>query len=145
MWYGVTIDGFWTEYRIYWTLRYRAWPHFTVHYYTHASVHSHVFTAVAYGGRSFSSGFPNCPWSQLPASHRNTKQPQQSSNYLINCNEVKVMLRPTVSRSGLSSCQAPIWGPITDFYYCQTVEGLFMWGRPLWREDGSVVYNCCWP
>jgi hypothetical protein len=18
-------------------------------------------------------------------------------------------------------------------------------GRPLWREDGSVVYNCCWP
>jgi hypothetical protein len=31
--------------------------------------------------------------------------------------------------------KAPIWGLRPDFYYCQT----------LWREDGPVVYNCCWP
>jgi hypothetical protein len=24
-------------------------------------------------------------------------------------------------------CQAPIWGPRLDFYYCQTVMGLLMW------------------
>jgi hypothetical protein len=28
----------------------------------------------------------------------------------------------------LSWYQAPIWGPKRDFYYCQTVAGLLMWG-----------------
>jgi hypothetical protein len=37
------------------------------------------------------------------------------------------MLRPTVSRPVLSWCQAPIWGPRPDFYYCQTLAGLLMW------------------
>jgi hypothetical protein len=87
--------------------------------------------------------------------------------------------------ASLSWCQAPIWALRPDFYYCQTVAGLLMWGalsqseseshcdwrpvslfilvscpvwgswpdvrycltvtvlslggRPLWREDGSVV------
>jgi hypothetical protein len=44
----------------------------------------------------------------------------------------------------LSCCQASIWGPRPDFYYCQTVAGLLNVGHPLWREDGSVIYNCCW-
>jgi hypothetical protein len=22
---------------------------------------------------------------------------------------------------------------------------IFLGGRPLWREDGSVIYTCCWP
>jgi hypothetical protein len=35
------------------------------------------------------------------------------------------MLRPTAS---LSSCQAPIWGLRPDFYYCQIVADLLMWG-----------------
>jgi hypothetical protein len=46
--------------------------------------------------------------------------------------------------ASLSWCQAPIWRPRLDFYYCQTVAGLLMWGHPLWWEDGSVVCNCCW-
>jgi hypothetical protein len=25
-------------------------------------------------------------------------------------------------------CQAPIWGPKPDFYHCQTIAGLLMWG-----------------
>jgi hypothetical protein len=30
--------------------------------------------------------------------------------------------------ASLSCCQAPIWGLRPDFYYCQTVAGLLMWG-----------------
>jgi hypothetical protein len=29
--------------------------------------------------------------------------------------------------ASLSSCQTPIWGPRSDFYYCQSVAGLLMW------------------
>jgi hypothetical protein len=39
--------------------------------------------------------------------------------------------------------KAPIWGLGPDFYYCQTVTGLLMWGT-LSQEDRSVVYNCSW-
>jgi hypothetical protein len=39
--------------------------------------------------------------------------------------KAKVMLRPSVS---LSRNKAPISGLRPDFYYCQTVAGLFMWG-----------------
>jgi hypothetical protein len=73
--YGVTIDGVWISNWIYWTvtLRYSSWLYFTIHYYTHTSVHIHVFTsrcsvAASNGGRSPSSGFPKCPRHQLPAS-----------------------------------------------------------------------------
>jgi hypothetical protein len=34
--------------------------------------------------------------------------------------------------------KAPVWGLRPDLYYCLT-------GRPIWREEGSVVYNSCWP
>jgi hypothetical protein len=47
--------------------------------------------------------------------------------------------------ASLSWFQAPIWGPRPDFYYCQTTAGFFYVGPPLWRENGSVVYNCCLP
>jgi hypothetical protein len=30
--------------------------------------------------------------------------------------------------ASLSWCQAPIWGLGPDFYYCQTIAGLLMWG-----------------
>jgi hypothetical protein len=30
--------------------------------------------------------------------------------------------------ANLSWNKAPIWGLRPDFYYCQTVAGLFMWG-----------------
>jgi hypothetical protein len=48
---------------------------------------------------------------------------------------------PTFSRP-LSWCRAPIWGSwqvlLSDNWWFLSV------GCPLWREDGSVVYNCCW-
>jgi hypothetical protein len=40
----------------------------------------------------------------------------------------------------LSSREVFVWGQRPDVCYCQTVAG-----PPLWREDGSVVCNCCWP
>jgi hypothetical protein len=29
--------------------------------------------------------------------------------------------------ASLSWCQAPIWGPTSDFYFCQAVAGLLIW------------------
>jgi hypothetical protein len=55
------------------------------------------------------------------------------------------MLWPTVSRPVCLWCQAPIWGVRPDFYYCQDSCGFVDVGLWLWREDGSAVYNCCWP
>jgi hypothetical protein len=52
-----------------------------------------------------------------------------------------------VTTDGLSTSlswnKAPIWGLRPDSYYCQTVPGL-LWDS-LSREDGSAIYNCCWP
>jgi hypothetical protein len=35
-------------------------------------------------------------------------------------------------------------GPKTTFILLSDNCGFVHVGRPLWREDGSVVYNCCW-
>jgi hypothetical protein len=43
----------------------------------------------------------------------------------------------------LSWNKAPIWHLRPHFYYCHTVAGLLIWDT-VWREDRSVVYNCCW-
>jgi hypothetical protein len=34
---------------------------------------------------------------------------------------------------------SPVWGSWPDISYCLTVNVLSLGGRPLWREDGSVV------
>jgi hypothetical protein len=83
----VTIHGFWIDDRIYCTLWYSAWLNFTIHYYTHTSVHSHVFisrclVAASNGGRSPSSGFPNYTRPQLSASHSNSSQRLNLSSFL---------------------------------------------------------------
>jgi hypothetical protein len=83
----VTIDGVWIGTRIYWTLWYSAWVHFTIHYYahTHTTAQSHIFTSrcsaeVSNGWHSPSSGFPNYPRSQLPASHGSSSRLSLSSS-----------------------------------------------------------------
>jgi hypothetical protein len=58
---------------------------YTLHYYTHSNVHSHVFSsrrlvAVSNGWRSLSFGFPNYPRLQLSASKRNRSQCLNSSS-----------------------------------------------------------------
>jgi hypothetical protein len=47
--------------------------------------------------------------------------------------------------ASLSWNKAPIWGLRTDLYYMCDSYGPVLVGRPLWREDGSVFYICCWP
>jgi hypothetical protein len=58
--------------------------------------------------------------------------------------KVKVMLRPTVSRSICGLVSSPHLGLMARFLLlsdsCVFVEA----GRLLWREEWSVVYNCCW-
>jgi hypothetical protein len=51
---------------------------------------------------------------------------------------LSLMLRPTVSR--------PVClGLATRFLLLSDSCGFVVVGRSLWREDGSVVYNCWWP
>jgi hypothetical protein len=61
----VSIDGFWTDDRIYWTLWHSAWLHFTVHYYIYkcpqSRLHCGCLVATSNDGHSPSFEFPNCP------------------------------------------------------------------------------------
>jgi hypothetical protein len=57
--------------------------------HTHTSVHSHVFTSccsvvASNSGHSPSSGFLNCPWPLLLASHSNSSQQLNLSSSLTN-------------------------------------------------------------
>jgi hypothetical protein len=77
----VTVDGFWIDDRICWTLWYGTWLHFAVHCYTHTHtdtiVHSDVFTSrcsvpASSDGLFPSSGSPKYPRPELPASQSNS-------------------------------------------------------------------------
>jgi hypothetical protein len=54
------------------------------------------------------------------------------------------MLRPTVSRSvGQSVLVSSTYlGPKTRFLLLSDSCGFVDVGRPLWRENGSIIYNC---
>jgi hypothetical protein len=54
------------------------------------------------------------------------------------------MLRPMVGRPVCLSVK-PQLGPKTRFLLLSDSCGFVAVWRPLWRQDGSVVYNCCWP
>jgi hypothetical protein len=47
--------------------------------------------------------------------------------------------------ASLSWNKASIWGLRPDLYCLCDSCGLVLVGGPLWREDGSVFYICCWP
>jgi hypothetical protein len=54
------------------------------------------------------------------------------------------MLRPTVQLPSLSWNKAPHLELTTRFLLLSDSCGFLDVERSLWREDGSVVYNCCW-
>jgi hypothetical protein len=60
---------------------------------------------------------------------------------LIGCQQVKVELRPTVSRP-VSLGVKPYVGPKTRFLLLSDSCGFVDVGRPLWGEDRSVIYRC---
>jgi hypothetical protein len=43
-----------------------------------------------------------------------------------------------------SWCKAPIWAPKNQIFVSVRHLRVCSCGRPLWREDGPVVYNCYW-
>jgi hypothetical protein len=94
------------------------------------------------GRRPASSGFPNCPRPQLPASH--FLQLQLSTDRITT--EVTVMLRPTVSRTVCHGAKLSCGAKKNRFLLMSDMWGFVYIVSPLWREDGSV-YNLCfsWP
>jgi hypothetical protein len=122
----VTRDRVWIGNRIYWTLTLVT----TNHYGCLTELHTQkitvttahkvfsVFTSrclvAAYKGeRSSSSGFPNSLRPQLPASRFSQLQLSTDST------RSQSYLTTRGQSASLSWCQAPIWGPRPDFYYCQ--------------------------
>jgi hypothetical protein len=66
------------------------------------------------------------------------------AQFLSNHVKVKVILRPTVSRPVCLGIKHP--SGTYDQIFVIVRQLLVCWcGRSLWREDGSVVYNCSWP
>jgi hypothetical protein len=53
-----------------------------------------------------------------------------------------LVIRRSVDQSVLVS--SPHLGPKTKFLLLSDSCGFAVVRRPLWRENGSVVYNCCW-
>jgi hypothetical protein len=115
---SVIIDGFWIDDRIYLTLWYSAWLHFTVHYYTQRSVYSHAFTsrcsvAASSGGRFPSSGFQNYSRDSATSfsqQHLTMTEPQLLSNSLTH--------QPTVH-----STNSKAGGHLTPIsYYCDWTQ-----------------------
>jgi hypothetical protein len=55
--------------------------------------------------------------------------------------KVNVMLRTTVSRTVYLNTKPPSGAQDKLSDSCVFVEA----GRLLWRQDASIIYNCCWP
>jgi hypothetical protein len=103
-------------------------------------------------GPSPSSGFPNSPLPQPPASHFSQLQLSlfPNSDCLFACRIsldcVESQGQGYVTKDGLPAGLVGIshlW-PKIRFVLLSDSVGIDNMGRPYWREDGSAGYNCSW-
>jgi hypothetical protein len=146
----VTIDGFRTDYRIYWTLWYSTWLHFTVHCYTHT--HPLVPTVTS-SLPLFCSGFqrrafplfwvpelsPCLSCHLLRATAHSSPEIESLTDWLLHSQSYFITggLPPISS----SRRQAP-WGSQSDFLFCNWVLAVIVFVQhPLWGEDWFDSYE----
>jgi hypothetical protein len=96
---SVTIKGVWIGNQIYWTLQHTTHDYTSQITVTQTSVLSLLQSPLATfnGGRSPSSGFPNCPRPQLPDPITNSSQGLNFSNFLTHWLTNSVIRQPTNS------------------------------------------------
>jgi hypothetical protein len=138
--------GDWIGNRIYWTRR-----HTTRDYTLQITIaHRTVFSITLLG-----RGFQQCDvlgfrvqglLSSLPGSFQ--LQIPNWTNWLRTAElthkvEVKITFRPTVSQPVCLGVKHP--SGAHDQIFISVSYGFVDVERPLWRDDGSVVYNCCCP
>jgi hypothetical protein len=98
-------------------------------------------------GKASNSGDPSVSRPQvLPSSlpyrtELSTENWQQTGSSRVESN---LMLRPTVSRPVWLGIKHPSGAYDQNFITVRQLR-VCCCGTPLWQEDGSVVYSCCWP
>jgi hypothetical protein len=98
---------------------------------------SRFLVAASNSGRSPSFGLLHSPRPHLLASY--ISQLQLSSDSVIDSSPSQSYVTTDGQSASLSWCQAHIWGLRSDFYYCQTVAGLLMWGALSDERTGLSV------
>jgi hypothetical protein len=122
--------------------------HTRTHAYTcpQSRLHCCCFVAAFNGGCSPSSVFPKCSWPQLPDFNSNSSQWLNPGSSLTNCNSMSKS-KSCYDRRSVGQCvlvSSPQLGSKTRFLLLSHSCGFVDVERPLWRQDGSVVYNWCW-
>jgi hypothetical protein len=146
-------DWVWIDNRIYWTLTEHNYKHLRQSYWVahtrdHCSYNTHngfsVFTSrclvvASNGWRSTSSGYPDYSTASATIFSLLTTA---TLNWL-NSKSKLCYERQSIGQSVFVS--STHLGPKTRFLIMPESCGFVDMERPLWREDGCVVYNFCWP
>jgi hypothetical protein len=124
--YGVNIDRFWINDRIYWTLCYSSWLNFTVHCYTHTHARMHTLVSTVTSSLPLlTSGFQRRTFPflwvpELSPTSATSSLTDSLSHQPTDCNEVKakVILQAMVNRSVCFGVKLPsgllVWVVLSD-------------------------------